>query len=86
MTAASDSVKEPVRAFSVILPHVFEAFKQGDDSSARPSAAAWLSIVLPSSNRTGGTVTAHSPGSGHGSTSRCAADGRMAPHTCCAAL
>jgi PAS domain S-box-containing protein len=52
------------------LPHVFEPFRQGDDSATRMvgGLGLGLAIVRHIVEAHGGTVTAHSDGAGHGST------------------
>jgi PAS domain S-box-containing protein len=54
------------------LPHVFERFRQGDSSTTRTHGGLGLglSIVRQMAEMHGGTVHAHSDGTGHGSTFR----------------
>jgi signal transduction histidine kinase/CheY-like chemotaxis protein len=72
------------------LPAVFEAFRQADGSTTRVHAGLGigLSVVKTLVQAHGGTVTAHSPGKGHGATfvvrlplavSHDAVDQRVAP-------
>jgi CheY-like chemotaxis protein len=65
------SVKDTGPGISAeFLPHVFEPFRQGDDTSARTvgGLGLGLAIVQHVVEAHGGTVTAHSDGTGAGST------------------
>jgi PAS domain S-box-containing protein len=55
---------------SEMLPHVFERFRQGDSTSTRAHAGLGLGLALVRHlvEAHGGTVTAESPGEGHGAT------------------
>jgi len=67
-----------------LLPHVFEPFRQGDDSAGRTvgGLGLGLAIVRHVVEAHGGSVTAHSDGTGHGSTFTVRLPtGRVARHT-----
>jgi signal transduction histidine kinase/CheY-like chemotaxis protein len=53
-----------------VLPHVFERFRQGDPSSTRQHGGLGLGLAITRElvERHGGTVAAHSPGPGGGTT------------------
>lgn len=53
-----------------LLPHVFDRFRQGDSSSTRHSGGLGLGLTLVREivSLHGGTVAAHSPGTGAGAT------------------